>query len=39
MDGLASNRHSNTAEALETSAICEIPFTRLEEPAFFSAHE
>lgn len=31
MDGLASNNHSNSAIALETSAICEIPFTRLEE--------
>ena len=31
MDGLATNVHSNAAIALETSAICEIPFTRLEE--------
>lgn len=31
IDGLASNIHSNSAIALETSAICEIPFTRLEE--------
>lgn len=31
MDGLATNNHSNSAIALETSAICEIPFTRLEE--------
>lgn len=31
MDGLATNVHSNSAIALETSAICEIPFTRLEE--------
>ncbi|MFL0809778.1 MAG: fumarate/nitrate reduction transcriptional regulator Fnr [Agarilytica sp.] len=31
MDGLATNHHSNSAIALETSAICEIPFARLEE--------
>lgn len=31
MDGLATNNHSNSAMALETSAICEIPFSRLEE--------
>ncbi len=31
MDGLATNRYSNTAVALETSALCEIPFDRLEE--------
>ncbi|VUD68927.1 Transcriptional activator protein Anr [Thalassocella blandensis] len=31
MDGLATNNHTNAAIALETSAICEIPFTRLEE--------
>ncbi len=31
MDGLATNQHSNSAIALETSAICEIPFPRLEE--------
>ena len=31
MDGLASNTHTNSAIALETSAICEIPFSRLEE--------
>ena len=31
MDGLASNHHTNSAIALETSAICEIPFSRLEE--------
>lgn len=31
MDGLAQNRHSNSAIALETSAVCEIPFSRLEE--------
>lgn len=31
MDGLATNSHSNTAVALETAAVCEIPFTRLEE--------
>ncbi|MBC6906808.1 fumarate/nitrate reduction transcriptional regulator Fnr [Saccharophagus sp. K07] len=31
MDGLATNTHSNSAIALETSAVCEIPFGRLEE--------
>lgn len=31
MDGLATNSHSNTAVALETSAVCEIPFSRLED--------
>ena len=31
MDGLAQNHHNNSAIALETSAICEIPFSRLEE--------
>ena len=31
LDGLATNNHSNSAIALETSAICEIPFARLEE--------
>lgn len=31
IDGLASNTHTNAAIVLETSAICEIPFFRLEE--------
>jgi CRP/FNR family transcriptional regulator, anaerobic regulatory protein len=31
LDGIASDRHTNTAIALETSAVCEIPFARLEE--------
>lgn len=31
LDGLANGQHTNTAIALETSAICEIPFHRLEE--------
>ncbi|PCK07844.1 MAG: Crp/Fnr family transcriptional regulator [Alteromonadaceae bacterium] len=31
MDGLNNDFHSNSAVALETSAICEIPFTRMEE--------
>lgn len=30
-DGIAESRHSNTTVALETSAICELPFERLEE--------
>jgi len=29
IDGIGRNRHSNSAIALETSAICEIPFNRL----------
>ncbi|MGV6808144.1 MAG: fumarate/nitrate reduction transcriptional regulator Fnr [bacterium] len=31
VDGLGSNKHTNSALALETSAVCEIPFARLEE--------
>ncbi len=31
IDGLATNTHNNSAVALDTSAICEIPFHRLEE--------
>lgn len=31
MDGLDTNTHRNSAIALETSAICEIPFNKLEE--------
>lgn len=31
MDGLANNSHTNSAIALETSAVCEIPFDRLED--------
>lgn len=30
LDGLATNLHTNTAEALETAAVCEIPFNQLE---------
>lgn len=30
MDGLSTNQHSNAAKALESAAICEIPFTKLE---------
>lgn len=30
MDGLSTNQHSNAAKSLESSAICEIPFTKLE---------
>lgn len=29
-DGLYSQRHTNTAVALETSALCSIPYTKLE---------
>ncbi|HEY6530414.1 MAG TPA: fumarate/nitrate reduction transcriptional regulator Fnr [Cellvibrionaceae bacterium] len=31
LDGLANGQYTNTAIALETSAVCEIPFNRLEE--------
>lgn len=31
MDGIATNHHTNAAIALETSSVCEIPFSRLEE--------
>lgn len=31
MDGISKNRHTNSATALETSAVCEIPFDRLQE--------
>jgi len=31
VDGIAQNRHLTSVMALETSSICEIPFTRLEE--------
>src|SRR5690554_2146527 len=30
LDGLAKGTHTNSAIALETSAICEIPFERLD---------
>jgi len=35
MDGIGDNRHASSAKALETAAICEIPFDRLGE---LSAH-
>lgn len=31
MDGINTNHHSNSAKALESSAVCEIPFEKLEE--------
>jgi CRP/FNR family transcriptional regulator len=31
MDGIAKNAHACSAKALETSAVCEIPFTSLEQ--------
>jgi CRP/FNR family transcriptional regulator len=31
MDAISKNRHASSAKALETSAICEIPFERLGE--------
>lgn len=31
MDGISKNKHASSAKALETSAICEIPFHRLED--------
>ena len=30
MDGISNNTHASSAKALETAAICEIPFTSLE---------
>ena len=30
VDGISNNIHSNSAKALETAAVCEIPFTQLE---------
>lgn len=30
MDGIANNTHASSAKALETSAVCEIPFSSLE---------
>jgi len=30
MDGIASNAHASSAKALETAAVCEIPFASLE---------
>ncbi len=31
IDGIATGAHTNTATALETSSVCDIPFHRLEE--------
>ncbi len=31
MDGIAHTHHANAAVAMETSAVCEIPFSRLED--------
>jgi len=31
MDGIARNVHTNAAIALETTSVCEIPFSRMEE--------
>lgn len=31
MDGIAYTHHANAAVAMETSAVCEIPFSRLED--------
>ncbi len=30
VDGISTNQHSNSAKALETAAVCEIPFDKLE---------
>ena len=30
MDGIGNNRHASSAKALETAAVCEIPFASLE---------
>ncbi len=31
MDGISMNKHHSSAKALETAAVCEIPFDRLQE--------
>ena len=31
MDGISSDKYASSAKALETAAVCEIPFNRLEE--------
>lgn len=31
MDGISMNKHHSSAKALETAAVCEIPFERLQE--------
>lgn len=31
MDGIADNRYTNSVIALETSSVCEIPFSRMED--------
>ncbi|MEX1665461.1 fumarate/nitrate reduction transcriptional regulator Fnr [Zhongshania arctica] len=31
MDGIGQNRYANSAQAMDVSAICEIPFSRIEE--------
>lgn len=31
MDGIGQNRYTNSATAMETSSVCEIPFNRLQE--------
>lgn len=31
MDGIGQNRYASSAEAMDVSAICEIPFSRIEE--------
>jgi CRP/FNR family transcriptional regulator len=34
MDGLGTNKHTNSAIVLETTSICEIPFNKLEELSY-----
>jgi len=38
MDGIANNAHASSARALETAAICEIPFAELEKLSAVMPH-
>ena len=38
MDGISNNAHASSAKALETAAVCEIPFTSLEKLSAVMPH-
>ncbi|GAB5414579.1 MAG: FNR family transcription factor [Congregibacter sp.] len=38
MDGISNNSHASSAKALETAAVCEIPFTSLEKLSSLMPH-
>ncbi|MEE4278040.1 MAG: fumarate/nitrate reduction transcriptional regulator Fnr [Halieaceae bacterium] len=38
MDGIANNAHASSARALETAAVCEIPFSSLEKLSATTPH-